>query len=420
MSRQAVRTVCASLALGVVLVSSSAWGETPGAGEMRAAERLSGVRIPFIANAGQTDPAVAYYAQTFAGTVFVTRDGKIVYSLPGEKASTPGERVPDQRATSGGWSLTETFIGGRARPSEGAPAAAQVSYFLGNDPARWRNGLPTFDGVSLGQVWPGIRLDLRAHGKNVEKLFTVEPGADPSRIRMSVAGARSLRVNETGALVVETDLGQVTFTPPQASQERNGDRHPVSAAYVLYGRQYGFRLEGYDPTLSVLIDPLLQATYLGGSGGSGTDDIAEALAIHPTTGEVYVAGFTDSTNFPGTAGGAQPANGGVIDAFVARLPADLTTLTQATYLGGGNDDVARALAIHPTTGEVYVAGWTGSTNFPGTAGGAQPAYSGGVIDAFVARLPAGLTTLTQATYLGGNSGDFAYTLAIHPTSGDVY
>ena len=125
---------------------------------------------------------------------------------------------------------------------------------------------------------------------------------------------------------------------------------------------------------------LTQATYLGGSG----IDQASALAIHPTTGDVYVAGFTDSSNFPGTAGGAQPANGGGFDAFVARLPSTLTALTQATYLGGSGDDEAFALAIHPTTGDVYVAGDTASTNFPGTAGGAQPTSGGW--DAFVARL----------------------------------
>jgi hypothetical protein len=160
----------------------------PEAGEERIRERLSSVRIPFIANSGQTDSAVAYYAPTFAGTVFVTRNGQIVYSLPGEKVSAPRDRqiVDSGGRSSGscadrknGASLTETPVGGRARPSASHKASTQVSYFLGNDPARWRSGLPTFDGISLGEVWPRISLDLRAHGNNVEKIFTVLPGADP-------------------------------------------------------------------------------------------------------------------------------------------------------------------------------------------------------------------------------------------------
>jgi hypothetical protein len=68
----------------------------------------------------------------------------------------------------------------------------------------------------------------------------------------------------------------------------------------------------------------------------------------------------------------------------------LTTIDQATYLGGSSVDIAQALAINPTTGDVYVAGYTFSTNFPATAGGAQ-ADNGGSYDAFVARLSASLT-----------------------------
>src|SRR5207245_1128791 len=117
------------------------------------------------------------------------------------------------------------------------------------------------------------------------------------------------------------------------------------------------------------------------------------LAIAPTTGEVYVAGATASTNFPGTSGGVQSACTISIiceDAFVARLNASLTALDQATYLGGSNGEFALALAIAPTTGEVYVAGQTSSANFPGTGGGAQSAF-GGLTDAVVARLSADLT-----------------------------
>jgi hypothetical protein len=105
-----------------------------------------------------------------------------------------------------------------------------------------------------------------------------------------------------------------------------------------------------------------------------------------------VAGETFSFNFPGTAGGAQSASDGGNDAFVARLNSTLTSLLQATYLGGSDRDRADALAIAPTTGDVYVAGLTGSSNFPGTAGGAQPAARGGG-DAFVARLSRSLALL---------------------------
>jgi hypothetical protein len=97
----------------------------------------------------------------------------------------------------------------------------------------------------------------------------------------------------------------------------------------------------------------------------------------------------------------------------------MTTLAQATHLGGGRGlDRAFALAIHPISGEVFVAGETGSTDFPGTAGGAQPTFGGGLLpgDAFVARLNAALTTLAQATYLGGSLSDAAFALGACPSN----
>ncbi|MFN2385867.1 MAG: hypothetical protein ABR576_06215 [Thermoanaerobaculia bacterium] len=123
-----------------------------------------------------------------------------------------------------------------------------------------------------------------------------------------------------------------------------------------------------------MIDPVLQSTFLGRSAGEGTtsDDATASLAIHPTTGDVYVAGHTSSLNFPGTAGGAQPTinpnTAGVTDAFVARLNSTLTTLLQATYRGGSSIDFAPAVIVHPSSGEIYVGGRTSSTDFPQTAG----------------------------------------------------
>ena len=390
---------------------SSAWGEKPEAKEASAIKQLSGVRIPFIANSGQTDSAVAYYASTFVGTVFVTRDGQIVYSLPRGKTAT---KVGHLKGS--GWTLTEMVAVGKAHPHGGHRSSTRVSYLLGNDRSRWKSGVTTFDDIFFGEVWPGISLDLRAHGKNVEKLFTVEPNADPSRIRMRIAGAGRLRVDKNGALVVGAGLGEVAFTAPQAFQERKGARTAIKVAYELHGLEYGFILSDYDPALPVVIDPLLQATYFGGGG----IDEAFALAIHPTSGEVYVAGYTASAVFPGTSGGAQASISTGNDAFVARLNSTLTVLDQATYLGGSADDRANAVAIHPSTGDIYIAGQTTSSNFPGTAGGAQATNNGGLSTAaFVARLNSTLTTLDQATYFGGGV-TVAYALAIHPTTGDVY
>jgi len=380
---------------------------------------LAGLRLPFIDNQGQMDPRVAYYASTFAGNVFVTRDGKLVYGFQSrpESFSPVSDNQVSPAAHGNRYSITESFVGGHPHPATGENAVAHASYFIGNDAKMWRTRVPTYTQVLFGDVWPGIAVHVQAHGNNVEKIFTVQSGADVASIRMHVAGAHAIHVQKNGALVLDTALGAVTFSAPVAYQEILGAQQPVTVAYALHDQEYGFTLGTYDPALPVVIDPILQSTYLGGTG----NDIPYLLTIHPTTSQIYVAGSTTSVNFPGTTGGAQPALAGVNDAFIAILSADLTNLLQATYLGGTNQgETIQSLLIHPGTGDVFVTGGTVSNDFPATAGAAYPTYAGGLSDAFVARLSGDLTTLRQSTYLGGTGLDLGVSIAFDAGRNEIY
>jgi hypothetical protein len=369
-------------------------------------ERLVDFRRLFVANVGQTDPAVAFYAPTAGGFTFVTREGQIVHSLRAT-GNTPWRR----------WSVVETLTGGAPpRPLGRETSDARATYCLGNDPSTWRIAIATYGSVTLGEVWPGVDVSLRTARNGVEKLFVLSPGTSPDRIRVRLSGAASARVDQNGQLTASTGLGPIAWSAPVAYQDSEGRRRRVPVRYWAKEGEYGFRLGAHDPALPVTIDPLLQATYLGGS----LNDYAFALAIHPRTREVYVTGRTESLNFPGVAGGPQTGYaGGWDDAFIARFNPTLTALEQTTYFGGNGIDFGTALAVHPGTGEVFVAGQAASTNLPGTEGGAQPLYAG-TTDAFVARLDADLTRLIQVTYLGGTWGDGAEALAIHPTTGEVF
>ncbi|HEV8230838.1 MAG TPA: hypothetical protein VGQ75_00705, partial [Thermoanaerobaculia bacterium] len=141
----AARMLRASLAVSFVAVSTFA----------QPSEKLAALHMSFVENTGQIDPAVAFYASTAAGTTFVTHDGRIVYSLPDDRGR--------------GWTLTESFSGGRPRPHPGEGAITRVSYFHGSDPRRWRGSLPTYESVDLGQVWRGVSVSLRVRGRSVEK-----------------------------------------------------------------------------------------------------------------------------------------------------------------------------------------------------------------------------------------------------------
>ncbi|WP_374008229.1 hypothetical protein [Delftia lacustris] len=378
-------------------------------GSLQDPRALQGIAIPFEANSGQFDERVAFMGRSFAGAIYVTREGVLVYSLPSQKTDSTNDIPP--------WSLTETLVGANAlQPQGGEQAPTKVSRFSGLKSYQ----SATYHKVQLGEAWPGIEVELAARGSNVEKLFYVAPHADASRIQVRLDGAQSIRVGEGGELIATTGNGEVAYTAPVAFQRVDGKRMDVSVQYVLneQGDGYGFTLGPYDHASLLVIDPLLQSTYLGGR----SSELVRALVIDEATGDLLASGFSGTIDdFPGTAGGAQPMIGGGTDSFVVRLSGDLKTLRQSTYLGGGGSEDAVTLAIDNVSGDVLVGGFTSSLDFPGTAGGAQSVWSGGGgTSGYVTRLSGDLKTLHQSTYLSGNAGlNYLRAIAIDAATGDV-
>lgn len=365
--------------------------------------KMASLQIPFITNQGQMDEEVCFYARTFGGTVFVTDEGRIVYALPNA----------DGEAPIAGVALYEDLIEGTIQAVIAEdPSITRVNYFIGNDPSQWQQGVPTYNQISLGEVYPGIDLTLKAYGNNVEKLFTVHPGAQPDAIRIQIRGAEGLSVSADGALDVETALGTVRFTPPVAYQETAGQQHTVEVAYHVVRDTYGFTVGEYDPTAALVIDPLLASTFLGGSG----EDYGYALALD-SSGNTVIAGHTKSANFPTTSGTYDTTLAGDQDVFISKLSSNLSTLIASTFLGGSKNivggsgnDYGYSLALDDS-GNVVVTGYTSSTDFP-TTSGTYDTTLGGAQDAFISKLTSDLSTLAASTFLGGSSGDYGHSLAL--------
>src|SRR5207245_2912332 len=124
--------------------------------------------------------------------------------------------------------------------------------------------------------------------------------------------------------------------------------------------------------LSVSGAALVYSTYLGGS----LDDRGSSIAVD-SSGAAYIAGNTNSTNFP-THTPVQAANSGAQDAFVAKLNASGSALLYSTYLGGTGTEtieLGRSIAVD-SGGSAYVTGSTSSTNFP-LQGALQATNNGG-------------------------------------------
>ncbi|MEZ4775048.1 MAG: PKD domain-containing protein [Bacteroidia bacterium] len=170
---------------------------------------------------------------------------------------------------------------------------------------------------------------------------------------------------------------------------------------------------------------LLASTFVGGTGDDGVNgsagynplvftstkfnygDDARGEIILDAQGNCFVAAQTNSTNFPGTAGHAQPTIGGGQDGVVFKMNNDLSSMIWATYLGGSGADAAYTMKLD-TVDNVYVAGGTSSSNFPTNT--YHTTYHGGTTDGFVSKISSNGNTLLASTYIGTASYDQVYLL----------
>jgi uncharacterized protein (TIGR03437 family) len=163
-----------------------------------------------------------------------------------------------------------------------------------------------------------------------------------------------------------------------------------------------------DPTGKTLV----YSHYVAGGGS----EIAYGLALDAAN-NAYIAGATNSADFPVTTGVAQTVRGGGVDGFVMKF--DATTagaLVYGTLLGGTGDDFGLAVAVD-AGGDAFVTGTTNSSNFPVTSSAYRSTNAGGS-DAFVTKLsPTG--NLVFSTYLGGSGDDSGFGIAVD-SSGAAY
>ena len=359
--------------------------------------QLDGLQISFILNQGQQNELVKFYADTFYGTTYIT-DQDLTYSV-GLIKDNKTEMI----------ALKEQFIDNTGDIISFAPVgeektSVQVSYFKGNDSSEWYTGLPAYNLVSLGEIYPNITVKARAYGGNVEKLFLITPCGSPDEIKVRIKGTNCLSILENGSLSVGTISGEVIMSAPKAYQ--NEGEIPVK--YIIIDENtYGFFVEDYDCNQPLLIDPSLDySTFIGGSGRESGSRI-----FVDSSGSIYAMGDTASSDFPTTTGVYQSALGGDYDVYVLKLNSDGKSLAYATYFGGSGNDYGYCMDVD-NSGNAYLTGRTASSDFPATTGAYQSVYGGGSYDVFVSKLNPDGSILDYSTYLGGENYEYGYGISV--------
>lgn len=374
-----------------------------------AADWVATQPLRFEQNRGQADSRFRFIARGPGYRIGVSGDG---FTFSGSNAAAKGTRM-------------RLVASNPAAAPEGVePLDAFSNYFVGAEKREWRTDVPNFRRVKLAGVYPGIDLVVYGKAGALEYDLVVGPGADPAQIEFAIDGARKVRLDEGGALVVETEAGSVRWRRPVLYQDDGGR---VDGSFELRSqKRVKFRVGSYDRRKTLVIDPVLDyASYFGGSGNEWTRQMGVDAA-----GNVYIAGISSSQNLKVTANTLQTfyagetANHLTGDAFVAKFsPAG--ALLWSTYIGGRRDDLIFGMAVD-AAGNVFGAGFTNSPDFPVTTGVVQPNYKGGggnacnpLGDGFVFKLNPGGNQLVYSTYLGGTADDVATAVAID-SAGNAY
>lgn len=375
------------------------------------------------------------------------------------------------------------------------------NYFIGNDPAKWASDCRSYQAITISNLYPNIDLRYYTDRGVLKYDFVVRPGGDPDRIELQYSGVNGLEVKDQ-ELAIQTSLGEFREGAPYTYQTNEAGRKIIRSSYRLAGNRLRFQLKDFDRSNALVIDPSIvfcsftgssndnwgftatygpdgsffgggivfdaggsfptspgayqttytsspfemcimklspdgsnrvYATYLGGNG----EDQPHSLMVD-AQGSLYIAGRTNSSNYPVINNGALAGSG--FDIIVTKLNAAGTALLGSRRIGGSGDDGVnistvrgsstslqrnygddgRSEVILDAAGNVYVASSTQSNNFPVTAGAFQTAFGGDTQDGVVMKWSSDLSNLQFASYLGGNGNDAAYVLSINPLNNNIY
>jgi len=342
--------------------------------------------VPFVLNLGQANDAVRFYTRTSAGDVLITRSGEIVY----------GSLCTGDDGTVSADVATERFVGARTARVEGSALAPTVAGSLvGRDPDRWRTAIPCYEAVDLGAVYPGLGVEVGWRGSRLERRFVLDARVDPGTIQVGVEGA-GVRITPAGQLEIGRPAAGLRYDPPSAFQDVAGERRRIEVEYRLTDDGWGFDLGPYRADRPLVITHALAGPPLGGAASPSALSVAR-----DGTGSVFVVGTSTSSGVEATLEGREPSGE---DAFVARFDRGLGVPAALVLVGGRGDDRAHSLTV-TRAGDVYVAGWTGSRDFPVTAGAYDQTHNGGTRDVFVLKLNRDLSVLAASTLLGGSEDE---------------
>jgi hypothetical protein len=270
--------------------------------------------------------------------------------------------------------------------------------------------VPNYAEVWYKNLYDGIDLRYYTNEKGLKYDFIVSPGADVENIRLKYIGAEKLEIDNRGNLIIKTLIKDLKDNDLYIYQNEDGFQQKIKGKFVKYDEfEYGFSVESfYNREKPIIIDPVIKlgfSTYFGGS----SDDQGRSLGTD-SFGNIYLTGTTVSPDFPKTPGANDTSYNGNGDIFIAKFNRTGSKLIYSTFIGGNNQEQTKNLAID-SKGKGYITGQTFSSNFPTTISTFDKQLNG-TCDIFVLKLNSMGSDLIYSTFIGGDSHEYGWDIAI--------
>ena len=371
--------------------------------------------IEFIQNKGQWDNRVHYKGNISNGAIFIRENGFTVLQhdpvdfanlsvfLHGFNPDHSLVKSTDKIVLhSQAWDVD--FLGASPRaitvPEKIIPT--YNNYFIGNDPSKWAGECRLYQAITMKDIYPNV--DVRYYTDNgfLKYDIIIKPGADISKIALKYNGVDKLQVKNKD-LLIKTSFGELKESLPYSYQAGVSGKKEVNCRYSLKDNVVKFQVKDYDPSATLIIDPVV---VFGSFSGSTTDNWGFTATYGPDEsmfggGIVYGAGFPVSTGaFQTIFQGGNSVPDGPIDIGIIKLSPDGKNRIYATYIGGNGNEQPHSLVVDGQ-GNLVLAGRSNSGNYPVTG----PASNGGGFDIVVTKLNATGTALIGSKKIGGSGDD---------------
>ena len=403
MQRKFLCTIAATAAIGVF--AGNGHDNTPATG--------AHPHQRFVENKGQLPARVKYRAEFGTASMFAESDG-ITWSMLQADAGDVVHELLHANATEKAafklrghaWRMRFVDANGKPAITSFDRSTTYLNYFLGNDQRKWAGHVGVFGEVLYEDVWSGI--DLRLHGDKAGFKYDVilDAGADVSLVRFAYEGLDALGLDAEGRLALRTSVSELLEMAPVAWYA-DGSKEVVQCSFTLTDGTVGFAFaEGTDTQRPIVIDPLLIASTLSGTGDIGSTSNYGHCATFDDLGNIYTGARCFGQGYPVTVGAFDVSyGGGGTDISLSKLNPDGSALIYATYLGGNSDEYPHSLIVTPQ-GELVCYGSSSSTDYPVSPGAFDGTANGGV-DIVITKLSSDGSTIVGSTYIGGSNGDDA-------------